>query len=279
MRRAGPDSPRRRALARSPRGFNRGGWARVAGLALALLLAGPAWAQHEGSEAGGDPQGGHGAPAEGEGHGGGHHVTCESVAGHKLNWVDFFGWKDFNKAECAKWEADNSYHPVQVGPPLVAAFINFAILLFLLVKFARQPLATFLSSRHETVKRELKESAKRWDEAQARLAEYEQKLRGMEAARKELIAQYEEQAQREVQRLQQDFERQISKIRTDAEREIQVAIGLAEKSLRREVVEAAISTAEGILRKEIRPEDRERLLEQFIARVNARPGGQLGGSA
>lgn len=249
-------------------------------LALFALSFSPAYAEAP-------PEGGH---AEGlvEGHGegheaGGHHETCQSVAQHKggyyLNWYDLFGWKEKNAEECAKWEADKSYVPQITGPPILAAFANFAILLFLLVKFGKKPLQNFLTARHETVKRELEETQRRWEEAQARLAEYEAKLKHIEEERQKLIEQYEEQLQREVEKIQRETEQQIGKLRKDAERQIQLSLKQAEKEIRREVVIAAINTAESILTQEIGQEDRQRLIEQFIQKVSATQNGQVGGAA
>ena len=160
------------------------------------------------------------------------------------------------------------YRPKIAGPPYIAALINFFILLFILVHFAKKPLQAFLNSRYDTIKSALEESTKRNDEAQARLAEYEQRLKNMESEKAALMQQYEEQAQRDVNKLKEDVSRQLAKIQTDSKRELENALLTAEKSIRREAVEAAISMAENILTKELNHEDRQRLTDQFITRVN-----------
>jgi F-type H+-transporting ATPase subunit b len=160
------------------------------------------------------------------------------------------------------------YRPVIVGPPYIAALANFFLLIFILVRFAKKPLQEFLHGRYDTIKKELEESTRRFTEAQARLAEYELRLKNMEDSRKALMQQYEEQAQREVLKIKEDSGKAIDKIRSDTKREIENALLTAEKTIRREAVEAAISTAESILTKELNPEDRQRLNDQFISRVN-----------
>jgi F-type H+-transporting ATPase subunit b len=176
---------------------------------------------------------------------------------------------DIYKAIYADKSIQTKIHrPVVVGPPYIAALANFFLLIFILVRFAKKPLQEFLHGRYDTIKKELEESTRRFTEAQARLAEYELRLKNMEDSRKALMQQYEEQAQREVQKIKEDSGKAIAKIRSDTKREIDNALLTAEKTIRREAVEAAISTAESILTKELNPEDRQRLNDQFISRVN-----------
>jgi F-type H+-transporting ATPase subunit b len=161
------------------------------------------------------------------------------------------------------------HRPKIVGPPYLFALVNFFVLLWVLIRFAKKPLQEFLHTRYDTIKQELEASTKRFTEAQARLAEYESRLKNMEDSRKALMQQYEEQAQREVQKLKEDAEKAIAKIKADTTREIENSLLNAEKTIRREAVEAAISTAESILTRELNQEDRQRLNDQFISRVNA----------
>jgi F-type H+-transporting ATPase subunit b len=236
------------------------------------------------------------------------HHFCEHVAPeYHINWLDFFGYKHHNEEEIEKCiesveefgtlvmpgqmandgnpvkkpEVDAGliekgnpkytakiYRPQISGPPYLAALFNFLVLIWILVRFAKKPLQDFLHSRYDTIKNALEESTKRFDEAQARLAEYEQRLKNMESEKNALMQQYEEQAQRDVIKLKEDAARHLVKIQADSKREIENALLTAEKSIRREAVEAAISMAESILTKELNQEDRRRLTDQFITRVN-----------
>src|SRR5262249_43152560 len=198
----------------------------LSALALTLAFASQAYAQSrptaapaEGAEAA--PEAGKGKPGE-KPSAEAAEKFCEENADHQINWFDFFDWKKDNeeqKEACVKAVSERgSYNmrgeldkkrleaagvkpQVMVGPPMIAAFINFALLLFLLVRFAGKPISSFLEGRHQTVKRELEESRKRWDEARDRMKEYEAKIEKMERERETLIKQYEEQAQREVERI------------------------------------------------------------------------------
>lgn len=236
------------------------------------------------------------------------HHFCEHVAPeYHVNFVDLFGYKHHNEEEieeCIKSVEefgslvmpgemahdgnpvkkpevdaalidkespkynDKIHRPSISGPPYLAALINFMVLLWILVRFAKKPLQEYLSSRYDTIKSALEESTKRFDEAQARLAEYEQRLKNMESEKNALMQQYEEQAQRDVVKLKEDATRHLTKIQADSKRELENALLTAEKSIRREAVEAAISMAENILTKELNQEDRQRLTDQFITRVN-----------
>lgn len=266
-----------------------------------VLLSTPALAQEHNEAAPaayGEGHGGAGAPTEAEAH----HFCEHEAAQPELNLFSL-GYKHHNEEQlhkCVEWAVANTtvhgdgahreiehkfleeagkagVRPVLWGPPFAAALLNFAILAFLLVRLAKKPLSDMLGKRHDDIKKGLEESRKRFEEAQSRLAEYEQKLKSMEETRRSIEAQYEEQAKREVERTRQEAEKQIAKIRSDAEREIQTAIVYAEKALRREAAEAAISAAESILAREIGADDRRRLTEQFISKVSS--SKQLGGAA
>jgi F-type H+-transporting ATPase subunit b len=236
------------------------------------------------------------------------HHFCEHVAPeYHINWIDLFGYKHHNHEEVEKCiksveefgslvlpgqvandgnlvkkpevdagliEKGNAkynakiYRPKISGPPYLAALFNFLVLIWILVRFAKKPLQDFLHNRYDTIKNALEESTKRFDEAQARLAEYEQRLKNMENEKSALMRQYEEQAQQEVTKLKEDAARHLAKIQIDSKRELENALLTAEKSIRREAVEAAISMAESILTKELNQDDRQRLTDQFISRVN-----------
>jgi F-type H+-transporting ATPase subunit b len=236
------------------------------------------------------------------------HHFCEHVAPeYGLNLIDLFDYKQNNEKEIekcietveehgvlvmpggmahdgnpvSKTEVDAGiidkespkykpeiHRPHIVGPPYLAAIINFLLLVWILVRNAKKPLQDFLNSRYDSIKTELEASTKRFDAAKARLAEYEERLRNMEDEKKKLIQSYETQAQRDVDELKKDLGRHLDKIKKDAERDVENAILIAEKSIRREAVEAAISMAENVLTKELTQEDRQRLTDQFITRVN-----------
>lgn len=58
----------------------------------------------------------------------------------------------------------------------VFKFINFAVLVGLLIKFAGKPLKNYLASRHKTIKQKYEDAEKALQEATALKAQYEQKL-------------------------------------------------------------------------------------------------------
>jgi len=68
------------------------------------------------------------------------------------------------------------WRPVGTPVPFGAMLLNSAVLYWLLVRFAKKPIADALKSRKATILRGMEEAGQMKKEAEARLADYEQKL-------------------------------------------------------------------------------------------------------
>ena len=141
-------------------------------------------------------------------------------------------------------------------------FVNLAIFiacgLYLHRRFGR-PIREALRARSEGIKRELQRAREERDQAIAKLAEVEARFEKLDAEVAVVKEKARAEADAEKARLTTATESEIAKLREQATREIESAGKAARNELRRFAAEESVRIAEGILEKEIRPEDDARL--------------------
>jgi len=217
----------------------------VAALFSALSLSSPSFAQ-EGNER---PAAEAHEKAAGEHEGGEHAEAHEHEGGGIENW-----WT---------W----NYKEKHLPPPFGFALINFAIFAAIMYKLAAKPLKSFVQDRHDQIRKALDEAAKLRREAEAKLKEYEKKVANVDAEIEALLTSIKQEAENEKARLQAAAEAQAQKLKLDAQKQIEAEIMRARHELRATVVEAAVSSAEQILRGQIAPDDQRKMAERYVADI------------
>jgi len=153
------------------------------------------------------------------------------------------------------------------GGGLFWPVLNLALLLAVLIYFARKPVLSYLASRRDGIAKNLESSAQL-------LAESERKLR--EWSRKATHLDEELAAIRDATRRAAEAERDriLADARVTAERIQKAASAAAERELRqaraklrREAADLAVELAGRLLREQVNETDRDRLLDEFIGRV------------
>jgi F-type H+-transporting ATPase subunit b len=202
-------------------------------------------------------------PAEGEhGHAAAHHAPPP------INWLDF-GYKH-------KDVLGGSLEPGEepMAPPFAMALLNFAIFAGLVVGFGGPKLTSYLRSRHDTIKRDLAEAARLRQEASDKLAEYSSRMAKVNSEVDQLIAEIRADADAEKGRILEDARLQAAALKKDAADRIASEIARARLELEREVVAAAVSAAERILRERTTPADQQAMFDGFVATLNRPAGGK-----
>ena len=248
------------------RGVRRALWIATTPLALTVLLAQPARAQHDDH---GNPPAeeiaaeahGHDAHAEGE-HGGGHHAPSANPI---QNWVDFkYADKDTHDG---KYEPEKGDH--KKPPPFSAALLNFGVLLFLLGKFAAPAIKKMAHDRHEEVAKALEESTRLRDAAKAKLDEYSKKVADLDAEIAKLVEGIRAEAEHDKRRILGEAEQRAQRMAKEAEQTIAAEVGRVRLQLEREVTLTAIAVAEKLLIEKTTDADQRALNEQFIRALGA----------
>jgi len=95
---------------------------------------------------------------------------------HHVPSLADFNWYYGFLGEKAGVEPSFLYRPKGMPVPFGAMLLNSLILYYLLIRFAKKPIADALKARKVSILRGMEEAGKMKSEAEARLADYEQKL-------------------------------------------------------------------------------------------------------
>jgi F-type H+-transporting ATPase subunit b len=151
----------------------------------------------------------------------------------------------------------------------IVELVIFLVVLWLLAKYVLPVLNRAMEARQEAIERSIKEAeetkqrAKELEEERTRLLE-----QGREEARRlrDEAAKIGEQLRQELQRKgEDDYQRRVA----TAGAEIEAAARKAAEELRSQVSELVIAVVERVLQDGITLDDRERLVDQAIAEVEA----------
>lgn len=222
-------------------------WIAVTPLALTVLLAAPARATPETSD----------EPTEEAETGGAHGAPVTNPI------MNFASW-DYKGKE---------HHGHKVPPPFSMALLNFAVLAVLVGKFAGPSFARMVRERHEGVAKQLAESARLRDEAQAKLDEYTRKLDALQAEVAGIVSGLRAEAEVEKARIIGEAEARAKRMQTEAEQQIQAELQRVRTSLEREAVVTAIVMAQRLLAEKMNDQDQRALAERFVKSL------QTGGAA
>ncbi len=180
------------------------------------------------------PAHGSGEAAQGEGHGGAH--VAPMITGEKL--------KD-----------------------LLWRTLNFAALVFLLVKFGGKPITDALGSRRKAIEEELRELQMKRDEAERSYKEFSARLEGMEAEIELTVQRAIDLAKEERHRILTEAEAAARDIRRQAEAAVATAAAAAQQQLQNEVAEQAAAMAEQLLIRNLSQADQVAIIEQYLERA------------
>lgn len=162
--------------------------------------------------------------------------------------------------------------PEEGTPPLnvkklVLQFVNFGVLVFILVKFGGPAINKALASRHQQLKADLAAAETARAEAEARLARQEARLAKLEQEISDIQAGVKQEAQAEKDRLIALAEERARRLREETSFALDQQVKEAEANLRRETALAAVQLAEQLVRKSMDGRDQQRLVDSFVADV------------
>jgi F-type H+-transporting ATPase subunit b len=147
--------------------------------------------------------------------------------------------------------------------------MNFAVLVIVLVYLLRKPLSQALSSRIKVIKDQLEDLEARKDEAEKKLAEYNEKLARLEKEAEKIVAEYINQGNEARERILKEAESSAEKLKAQARRNIEHEFKQAKQKLQEEVLETSLQKAEEILKNKISDDDQERIVDEYLKKVVA----------
>jgi F-type H+-transporting ATPase subunit b len=164
------------------------------------------------------------------------------------------------------------------GKSLALQLLNFAVLIFVLVKFGGPAIGKALAARHQQLKADLAAASAARAEAEARLAEQEARLSALEQEIEGIRTGVKAEAEAEKARLIALAEERAKRIREETTFVLDQQVKEAEERLRREVALAAVTLAEQMVKKSLGAADQQRMVDTFVTDVAA-PAKAPDGSA
>jgi F-type H+-transporting ATPase subunit b len=204
---------------------------------------------------------------------------------HGINWWQ--GIIGVNN-EAAKFETNAEGHPHRVDsflsqllwryendrdecdpknqpPPFLASLLNFGLLAFLLYRFGRKPLAEALAARKKAMMQEIDTATRLREEAEERLADYEEKLDNLDETLEQLKKDYAAQGEAERKHVLAEAEERRARMKRDVEFRLAQEAKAAREILLQEAVDKAVVAAEEMLAKKVSAADQDRAAEEYLA--------------
>jgi F-type H+-transporting ATPase subunit b len=166
-----------------------------------------------------------------------------------------------------------------VAESLVYPAINLALLLAVLIWFSRKPIQSFFADRRGQIQADLDTAAQLRADAEARCADLQRRLLNLDAEIENIRSLAQERAESERVRILTDAQAAAERIRSDAKAAVDQELRRARAKLREEASDLAIELAAKRLREQITDSDRDRLLDEFIEKIERDGDGAAGRNA
>lgn len=215
------------------------------------------------------------------GHAGGHcpgHGPEDAPHFDQINWWHGMIGVDNTKSQSTRfvdkllWRYHNPTNPCDEKNqqvPLFAAFLNLAVLGFIVYRFGRKPIGEALVKRKQEIMSEIETASRLEREAQRRLDELEGKFDQIHETLKVLKIEYAAQAEIEKKHIVAEAEERRARMRRDAEFRVEQELRAARISLMHQAVSDATSAAEEIIRKRTAQADIDRMSEEYLTSLRS----------
>ncbi|MGI9432763.1 MAG: hypothetical protein ACR2PQ_11145 [Myxococcota bacterium] len=162
------------------------------------------------------------------------------------------------------------------GAAFMWEWVNLILLVGVLFFLTRKPVLAYLGDRRSDIKNNLEGSEKLLDDAQTRLREWQAKMDGMDAEVADIRRVAQAAAEQEREKIVADAHVVAERIERTAASAVERETRRARVALREEASELAVELAAGLLKSGVTDQDRDRLVDEFVERLE---GESAGGSA
>ena len=147
--------------------------------------------------------------------------------------------------------------------------LNFAVLAGGLFFLLRKPLSQALDSRIKGIQAQLEDLEAKKMAAEKVLSEYNAKIARLSQESEGIIAEYIRQGNDAKARILKEAEASAYKLEEQARRNIENEFEAAKLRLQQDIFEKAMVKAEEIIKKNITPDDQNRLVDEYLDKVVA----------
>jgi F-type H+-transporting ATPase subunit b len=145
--------------------------------------------------------------------------------------------------------------------------VNFLILAGVLYWLLAKKVKAFFTGRHEGIRTALADAVTAREEAENKFREYAAKLDKATGEIDEITRMIQAQGLTEKERIIEEARKTAEKMREDAQTRMEQEFNKASHQLRIEAVRFSAKMAEGLLQKNIRVEDHEAMVQDYIEKV------------
>lgn len=156
---------------------------------------------------------------------------------------------------------------IEISFTMILQWINFGILLFFLSKVLYKPLMNVLDKRRAMVEGEINEAKKKHDEAKEVLREYNDRLDNLRLEGRKIIEDARRSAVLEKDKIIDTAAAEAKLIIENARLEIEAHALQARDEIKKQVADLVVDCASKVIERELRPEDHQKYIEDFIERV------------
>jgi F-type H+-transporting ATPase subunit b len=142
--------------------------------------------------------------------------------------------------------------------------VSFAILLFVLYKFAFPGILSALEEREKKIKESLDQAERHRSDAERTLKEYEAKLAAASREAEGILSAAKERAQRLMEENEQRLAAEAERIKGDATREIDHERRKAIQEIRSQTTDLALMVAEKVVQRSLSDADHRRLADEAL---------------
>ena len=146
----------------------------------------------------------------------------------------------------------------------VGRLFNLALVVWILARLLKKPLASFFESRTQSIREQFAEAEQARREAESKLAEIESRMSRLDLELAEMRQSAEKEAQEERQRVLLEADRDAERIIHRARQEIDGLTKIAQQDLRTHAAQLSVRLAEEQIRSDIKDEDRQNLFAGFL---------------
>lgn len=146
--------------------------------------------------------------------------------------------------------------------------VNLTILLLVLVYYLKQPVKNFLIERRGIIGNEIDEAQEAIAEARKIHAEYDEKLKHLDAEIKSLKQSILEQGEIERREILNQAQMASEKIIAEARESIQLESARARRAIQSEAISLAIDIAKGLIKEHLGPSEKDKIIENFMKRMD-----------
>ena len=156
---------------------------------------------------------------------------------------------------------------IELNMTLVAQVINFLIAVVILYKLAYKPLTQAIKDRQDQIQSSIDSAEKKFEEANALLSEYQQKLNDARKESQEMVEKAQKIADESREEILKKTKDDTARMLKQAEEEIAREKDKMLSEVRNQVSELSVLIAGKIIEKTIDPQIHDELVDEFIKEV------------